>query len=777
MTVAARGFGIGQPVRRVEDRRFITGRGRYIEDLTLPHQAYGQIVLSPHAHAHIRNIDAARALAAPGVICVLTAADLAAQSIGNIPPHFMPEDMGGPKGYRAMRRVLVSDRVRHVGDRVAFVVAETAAQARDAAELLEVDYEPLPAVTQCEQAAAAGAPLVWDEAAGNQVVALQMGNKQAADEAFAKAAHSVKLKIYNNRLVAASMEPRGAVGDYNAADESFTLYTSTQNPHGARSILAQAILHIPESRLRVVAHDVGGGFGMKGDVYPEEALVLLASRQCGRPVKWIATRSESFLTDDFGRDQVIEAEMALNAQGRILGLRSTALHNFGAYVVGAACVPLVFAMRLMPGVYDIPALHVAGRAIFTNTTPTGPYRGAGRPEAAYIIERLMDLAAEKTGLDPLELRRRNYIPPGKFPYRTATGNVFDSGEFLQTHEMTVALADWAGYDARVKQSKADGKLRGRALIYYIEDAGIFNERMELRFDPGGTVTIVAGTFSHGQSHATTYAQCVSEWLGVPFETIRFVQGDTDQVSIGRGTYASRSAVIGGSALKLAAEAVIEKGKAFASFMLEASPGDLSFQDGRYQVVGTDRAVSLVDVAKTAYRPAGLPRELGVGLDGAGTFDGEPPSFPNGCHVCEVEIDPETGMTRLDRYFVVDDAGTIINPLVVHGQVQGGLAQGIGQALLEGVAYDDSGQLISGSFTDYAMPRAEDMADFVLKFNEVPCRTNPLGVKGAGEAGTVGAPPVIINAMLDALRPLGVRSIEMPATPHRVWEAIRAAQAG
>src|SRR3954453_19338224 len=376
------------------------------------------------------------------------------------------------------------------------------------------------------------------------------------------------------------MEPRGALGDYSAADESFTLYTSTQNPHGVRSMLAQAVLHIPESRLRVVAHDVGGGFGMKGDVYPEEALVLLASRHCGRPVKWIATRSESFLTDDFGRDQVIEAEMALDAQGRILGLRSTALHNFGAYVVGAACVPLVFAMRLMPGVYDIPALHVAGRAIFTNTTPTGPYRGAGRPEAAYIIERLMDLAAQKTAIDPLELRRRNYIAPGKFPYKTATGNVFDSGEFLQTHDMTVALADWAGYDARLKQSKADGKLRGRALIYYIEDAGIFNERMEIRFDPSGMVTIVAGTFSHGQSHATTFAQCVSEWLGVPFENIRYIQGDTIQVSFGRGTYASRSAVVGTGALRGAADAIIEKGKGFAGFLMEASAKDIVFEEGR-----------------------------------------------------------------------------------------------------------------------------------------------------------------------------------------------------
>src|SRR3954453_8799054 len=459
------------------------------------------------------------------------------------------------------------------------------------------------------------------------------------------------------------MEPRGALGDYSAADESFTLYTSTQNPHGVRSMLAQAVLHIPESRLRVVAHDVGGGFGMKGDVYPEEALVLLASRHCGRPVKWIATRSESFLTDDFGRDQVIEAEMALDAQGRILGLRSTALHNFGAYVVGAACVPLVFAMRLMPGVYDIPALHVAGRAIFTNTTPTGPYRGAGRPEAAYIIERLMDLAAEKTGLDPLELRRRNYIPPGKFPYKTATGNVFDSGEFLQTHDMTVALADWAGYDARVKQSQADGKLGGRALIYYIEDAGIFNERMELRFDPGGTVTIVAGTFSHGQSHATTYAQLVTQWLGVPFEAILFVQRDTDQVPFGRGTYAARSSMLGGCALKAAADAVVEKAKPMAATLMEAAAGDVEFKDGQFRIVGTDKSMSMMDVAKAFYYRMGVTDKFGVGLEGSGTYATDPPNFPNGCHCCEVEVDMDTGEVRLDRYFAVDDVGLAINPLI------------------------------------------------------------------------------------------------------------------
>ena len=769
-------FGIGQPVRRVEDVRFITGSGRYVDDMALPKQLYGQLVLSQHAHARIKSIDTEAAKKAPGVVLVLTAADLKAAGLGKLPPQFMPEDVGGPKGYRANRNILADDKLRHVGDRVAFVVAETQAQARDAAELVDIDVDILPSVTDLEAAVKPGAPLVWDEAPGNLCVPMMMGNKDATDAAFASAAHKVKVKLVNNRLVANAMEPRGCIGQYSRADDAYTLYTSTQNPHGARQMLAGAVFHLPETKFRVVANDVGGGFGMKGGVYPEEALVLFASKLAGRPVKWNQSRSEGFITDDAGRDQVIEAEMALDANGKITGVRCTALHNFGAYVVGAACVPLVWSLRMMPAVYDVKAMHLASRAIFTNTTPTGPYRGAGRPEATYVIERLIDEAAKASGIDSVELRRRNYIAPDKFPYMTPTGFLYDDGQFAKTTDMALELGDWKGYAGRVEASKKAGKLRGRAAIYYLEDAGVFNDRMEIRFDPSGHCTIVAGTFSHGQSHATTFAQVVSDWLGVPYETIRFVQGDTDQVSFGRGTYGSRSAVVGTGALRGACDVVITKGKAFAAHMLEASAADIQFEAGRFQVVGTDKGVGIQQVAQFAFHPAGIPKELGVGLEGSGTFAPEPPSFPNGCHIAEVEIDPDTGTVRLDRYTVADDVGTVINPLIVDGQIHGGLGQGIGQALTEAVVFDQTGgQMLTGSFTDYAMPRADDMCDFEVTYNEVACKTNPLGVKGCGEAGTVGAPPAIMNAILDALKPLGVKHIDMPATPARVWHAIAAAR--
>jgi carbon-monoxide dehydrogenase large subunit len=770
-------FGIGQPVRRVEDARFLTGSGRYLDDLNQPHQLHGHLLFSPYAHAKIKSIDTSRAEKAPGVACVLTGKDIVAAGLGALPPNFMPEDMGGPKGHRAVRPVLCQDRLRHVGDRVAFIVAETLAQARDAAELIELEVEELPAVTTVEDAIKPGAPQIYEQAPGNLCVPLMFGNKQAADEAFAKAKHTVKLKVENNRLVANAMEPRGAIGVYNAFEDSYTLYTSTQNPHGVRSMLCGPVFKMPETKLRVVANDVGGGFGMKGDTYPEEALVLLAAKRCGRPVKWINGRSDGFVTDDCGRDSIIDAEMAFDDAGRVQAIRATALQNFGAYAVGAAVVTLIYSVKLMTGVYDVPAVHVATKAIFTNTTPMGPYRGAGRPEANYIIERLMDDAAKKLNMDPAEFRRRNYIQNGAFPYKTGTGFIYDSGDFANTADQGLKLADWPGYGKRVEASKKAGKLRGRAMIYYIEDAGIFNERMELRFDPSGMVTIVAGTFSHGQSHATTFAQCVSDWLGVPFENIRFVQGDTDQVSFGRGTYASRSGVVGSGALRAAADAIIDKGKKFAGFLMEASPGDIVFEAGKFKVTGTDKAVTIIDVARTAYRPAGLPKELGMGLEAAGAFAPEPPSYPNGCHLCEVEVDPETGVVTVERYAAVDDVGKVINPLIVDGQIHGGVAQGLGQALLEKAIFDPAGgQLLSGSFTDYGMPRADDMPPaFEVEYNEVLCKTNPLGVKGAGEAGTCGAPPAIMNAILDALQPLGVQHIDMPATPRRVWEAIKAAR--
>jgi carbon-monoxide dehydrogenase large subunit len=774
-------FGIGQPVRRVEDQRFLTGRSRYVDDIQLPHMLHGAVVMSPHAHARIRSIDTAAALASPGVACVLTGEDARRDNLGGIPPLFMPEDMGGPKGYRTFRPLLEPSKARYVGDRVAFVVAASPEEARIAAEKVEVDYEPLPAAVGVEEAAKEGAPRVWDDnAMGNLAFPLMMGNKEATEAAFAKARHVVSIRLHNNRITANSMEPRAAIGDYNPAEETFTLYTSSQNPHGVRSILAGAVFRIPETGLRVISPDVGGGFGMKGDTYPEDGLVLWASRKLGRPVKWVATRSEAMLTDNHGRDQLVSAEMALDENGKILGVRAQALHAVGAYVTNAGVVPVLCALRNIPNVYVVPALLVASRATFTHTTPLGPYRGAGRPEAAYVIERLMDEAARKTGIDPVELRRRNFIPPGAMPYNTtagwtvgaAAGWTYDSGDFARLTDRAIEIADWQGFASRKKESEKKGRVRGRSLIYYLEDSGVFNERMELRFDPSGMVTIVAGTHSHGQGHATTYAQLVSEWLGVPFESIRLVQGDTDAVAFGRGTYASRSAMLGSSALRAAADAIIEKGKGLAAHLMEVAPQDLVFEDGRFVVSGTDKSMPLTEVAKAFFRPVGPTTRFGTGLDASGS-SAAPPTFPNGCHICEAEVDPETGVVEIGRYAVVDDVGRVINPMICHGQIEGALAQGIGQALMENVAFDpESGQMLSASFMDYAMPRAADLPPhYELDFIDVPAKTNPLGVKGVGEAGCVGAPPAVILAILDALRPLGVEHLDMPATPQRVWQAI------
>jgi aerobic carbon-monoxide dehydrogenase large subunit len=776
-------YGIGQPVRRVEDQRFLTGRARYVDDIQLPRMLHGAVLMSPHAHARIVSINTKPALEMPGVHLVLTGQDAKSENLGGIAPLFMPEDMGGPKGYRTFRPILEPAKVRYVGDRVAFVVADTPELARIAAERVEVEYEPLPAVVNVEDAAKDGAPKVWDDnAMGNVAFPLMMGNKEATDAAFAKAKHAVSVRLYNNRITANALEPRAALGDF--ANDAYTLYTSTQNPHGVRSMLANAVFKLPENGFRVISPDVGGGFGMKGDTYPEDALVLWASRRLGRPVKWVATRTESLLGDNHGRDQLVNAEMALDENGKILAIRMQALHSVGSCVTNAGVVPVLCALRNIPNVYVVPAMLVAAKAMFTHTTPLGPYRGAGRPEAAYVTERLMDEAARKLGIDAVEIRRRNYISPAAMPHNTtagwtvgaAAGWTYDSGEFAKLTDRCLEISDWKGFSSRKQNSEKNGKLRGRALIYYLEDSGVFNERMELRFDPGGNVTIVAGTHNHGQGHATTYAQLVSDWLGVPFDKIRLVQGDTDAVSFGRGTYASRSAMLGGSALKAAADAIIEKAKPLAAHLMEVSPKDLEFVDGKFSVSGTDRAMPLVDVAKAAHRPAGPTTRFGTGLDASGSSNA-PPTFPNGCHACEVEIDPDTGVVEIGRYAVVDDVGRVINPMICHGQIEGALAQGIGQALMENVAFDrESGQMLSASFADYAMPRAADLpAHYELDFIDVPAKTNPLGVKGVGEAGCVGAPPAVMNAILDALRPLGVQHLDMPATPRRVWEALQKAK--
>jgi aerobic carbon-monoxide dehydrogenase large subunit len=616
-------FGIGQPVPRLEDPRFITGRGRYVDDIDMPLQCYGVLVMSPHAHARIKNIDTAAAKAAPGVLAVLTGADAEADKMGSLVP-IMPEDMGGPKGYRTLRPILSSGKVRAVGDRVAFVVAETVQQARDAAELIAVDYEPLPAVVVLEDAVKPGAPIIWDGAPNNVAVALMMGSKEATDAAFAGAKHVVSLKLVNNRVSANSIEPRAAIGQYHPDNESYTLYATSQNPHGHRAHVAGDVLKVPQVKLRVISPDVGGGFGMKGAVYPEDALVLWASRRCGgRPVKWVSTRSEAFLGDSHGRDQVVTGELALDEHGKALGLRVDALHDMGSHVFDASMVVPLFALKLAPGVYQIPAVYAAGRAVLTNTPPLQPYRGAGRPEATYLIELLLDRAAHVIGIDPIEIRRRNFVPPSAMPHKLHSGIAFDSGEFMRVMDECLKLADWSGFPKRAAESKKNGRLRGRGIGYFIEEAAIFNDRMTIRFDPSGTLMILAGTHSHGQGHQTVYAQMVHEWLGVPLNSISFIQGDTNEVAVGRGTYGSRSMHVGGNALKRAADAIIEKAKPMAAMMLEAAASDLEFKDGSFHIVGTDRALPLTAVAQSLHRPMFLPPQFEVGLEASGTFAAEP----------------------------------------------------------------------------------------------------------------------------------------------------------
>jgi carbon-monoxide dehydrogenase large subunit len=765
-------FGIGQPVARKEDPRFLTGRGRYVADLDFVHEAQAVFVFSPHAHARIRAIDKAAAEAMPGVFAVLTGADWAADGLGTLDPEVMPEDMGGPKGYRTRRPPLAQGRVRHVGERIAIVIAATETLARDAAELVAVEYEVLPAAVTVEDAVRAGAPAVHDEAAGNTAFTLAMGNADAVEPAFARAHHITRLSLRNHRLTAVTIEPRGCIGDYDPGTRRWTLHTSTQNVHGTRQTLAHQILHVPESRIRVVARDVGGGFGMKGNLYPEEAVVLWAARRVGRPVKWIPSRSEALLGDYQGRDQQVAAELALDAEGKFLGLRWTGSHNIGAYIEGAGAIPILFSLKLATTVYDIPAVQVTSRLVFTNTTPTVPYRGAGRPEAVYIMERLVDQAAREMGIDPAELRRKNLIRPDAYPFATRTGWTYDSGNYAAALEKCQALADWHGYPGRRAASAAAGRCRGRGLTYYVDNTGIFNERIELRFDPSGELTILAGTLSHGQGHETTYAQMAADWLGLPEDKIHLAQADTDEIAIGRGTYASRSMMIGGSALRAAADEVIERGKRFAAHFMEADAADIAFADGAFTIAGTDRSMPIMQLAQMSFTPVGLPSELGVGLQGAGAFSSDVPSFPNGCHICEVEIDPETGWVAVDRYTAVDDCGTVVNPLLAKGQIHGGVAQGAGQALLEEVVYDRDGQLLTGSLMDYGIPRADTLPRFAVDFSPVPSPTNPLGAKGVGEGGAVAGTPTVMNAILDALAPLGVGDVPMPAIPERIWRALR-----
>ena len=773
-------FGIGQPVRRVEDQRFITGRGNFVDDVVMDRQAHGALVLSPHAHARIKSMDISAAEAAPGVLCVLTGKDALSDKIGGLPPYFLPVAWGGPPAFSTTRPILIADRVRCIGDRVAFVVAETAAQARDAADLVQVEYDVLPCIVDVEMAARDDAPKVWDECnTGNVSVRLQFGDSAATDAAFAQAKHKVSLRVENNRVAASSLEPRAANGHFDAGTGTFTLYTTSQDPHSVRHALAEQIFNLPETSFRVISPDVGGGFGMKSNVYPDDILVCWASRRCGRPVKWTATRSEALLLDTQAREQIVTGELALDADGRILALRSKALQAIGGYYTAAMTAPLFFSLFFITSVYDIKTIDISTAGVFTHTPPVSVYRGAGRPEAIYLMERLIEAAARETGIDQVTIRKRNLIPPSALPYETVTHQHYDSGDFPGLLDKALVNSDWQGYATRAKESAARGVLRGRSVTPYIELGGVFNDRMEIRFDPGGTLSIFAGTHSHGQGHATAFAQLVSQWLGVPFESIRYVQGDTQQVSFGRGTFAARSSMVGGGALRQAADNIIARGKLMAAVLLEAGADDIVFEAGLYKVAGTDKAIPLTAVAKAFFAPAGPVLQFGLGLEASGTYSGVPggaPNYPNGCQVCEVEVDPQTGDVRIDRFTVVDDLGMIINPLICEGQIHGAIAQGAGQALREKVMIDpSSGQLQSGSFMDYGLPRAADFPHFESELVEIPAKTNPLGVKGIGESGTVGAPAAIVNAVLDAVRPAGVRDLSMPLTPNRVWAALQAAR--
>jgi len=763
-------FAIGQSVSRFEDPRLLKGGGRYVGDMVLPGMVFGQVLRSPHAHARIRSIDLSRARAAPGVLAILTGADWQASGWGNLP---VPGGLKRRDGsvFRPPYPALVKDRVRFVGDYVAFVVAQSQHQALDAAELIAVDYEPLPACVSTAEATAKGAPRVWDECPDNVGFVQLFGDKAATDAAIARADHVVRHRFVINRVTAASMEPRGCLGDYDATQDRYTIYTTLQRTHPFRSELA-LILKVPESRIRVVAGDIGGSFGMKSAVYNEVALVLLASKHVGRPVKWTSTRSESFLCDAQARDNVTEAALALDKDGTFLGLRVHTVAAIGAYLQ-TGMQAFTGNIGTLAGVYRTPAIHADVTAVFTHTNPVRPYRGNGRPEAAYVIERLVDLAADDLAIDPSELRRRNYIVPEAMPFKTGLTFTYDSGEFEKSMNMALELADVAGFERRRAQARARGKLRGIGLSNTIERAAAQGfEGAEIRFDKSGAATLLTGSVTQGQGHETIFKQIMCDRLGLDPGEVHYIQGDTDQVFVGEGTGGSRSATIGGSAVAEAAERITNKGKHIAAHLLKLGADEISFTDGVFSSPKTNRTLTIKDVAKEAMEPASLPQGVDVGLIATATYAAPVQNFPNGCHICELEVDADTGEVEIVRYSVVDDVGTVINPLLLKGQIVGGVAQGVGQILMEDIRFDEDGQNLTASFMDYAMPRATDISAVDIKSNPVPTRTNPLGVKGAGEAGCVGAMPAVANALVDALSHLGVRHVEMPATPERMWRAIK-----
>jgi len=772
MNESTRRYGEAQAPGRTEDLHLLTGRGRFTSDINRPAQAYGVFVRAPHAHAEIVSVDSAAARAMPGVLGVFTEKDL--QAFGAIPCMMAPPGRDGQEPIKPPRHPLARGRIRHVGEPVALVVAESEAAALDAAEQVAVDYRVLPAVTDVEAAIAQGAPLLWPEAPGNIALDYADGDADAVERAFAQATHVVRLKVVNNRLAVCTMEPRAAIAEFDEASGRYTLRTGSQGVTAMRDVLAKAILRIPPDKLRVVSGDVGGGFGMKTQPYPEYPPLLHAARALGRPVKWTASRSESFLTDNQARDSVMDAALALDADYRFLALKVEALSNMGAYLSAAG---LGIATRnmawCMAGVYDTPAIRLEVKCLFTNTAPIGPYRGAGRPEASYIIERIVDQAAAELDIDRIELRRRNLIGPAAMPYHTPVTQIYDSGAFEAILDAARAMADWDGFPARRDDARKRGRYRGIGLACFIEHAGArLGESARIRFGADGIVTVYSAAQSQGQGHFTSFAQVVAERLGIPFEQVRIVEGDSDVVPNGGQTTGSRSMAVCGGAMMAACDKAIETGKAIAAHLLEASVRDVTYGGGSFRIAGTDKSLSLQSVAAgagTGDWPAEVPRSLDTDLD----YEADAPTYPNGCHICEVEIDPETGRVTLERYAGVDDVGRVINPLIVDGQMHGGVVQGVGQALGEHCVYEAaSGQLLSGSFMDYTMPRADDMPSFDFEYHPVPCRTNPLGVKGAGESGTIGALPTVANAIMDALRQAGAEAFDMPATPTRIWSLLQ-----
>jgi carbon-monoxide dehydrogenase large subunit len=766
-------FGIGQPVARKEDPYLVAGHGRYTDDVDLAEQAYGVVLRSPYAHGVLRGIEIAAARAAPGVLGVYTGADLAAY--GPILCKLPLKNQDGSPLFAPPRPVFATGKVRYVGEPLALVVAESLHAAQDAAELIELDIDPLPAISDAQAALAADAPRLHDEQP-NLCLDWRFGDHAAAERAFAHAAHVTRLRLVSNRVVVAAMEPRAAVADYDAASGRFTLHVGCQGVFGLRRSLAEDLLKIELERVHVLTGNVGGSFGMKSAAYPEYVAILHAARALGRPVKWCDARSGSFLSDQHGRGTAVEAELALDGEGNFLAVRVHNLADMGAYLTAfGPAMPAINMQKNLPSLYRTPVVAIRTRCAFTNTVPIGPYRGAGRPEANYVMERLVDAAARETGHDPVELRRRNLIPAGAMPFTAASGLAYDSGDFAAVLDDGLAKADWAGFSERRRQSETRGRLRGRGLACYLEVTAPSNPEMGgIRFDEDGRVTVITGTLDYGQGHASPFAQVLADRLGVPFELIDLVQGDSDRLLAGGGTGGSRSIMSSGKAIVEASAEVIDKGRRLAGHFLEAAVADITFDGGEFRIAGTDRAIPLLELGARTRAARDLPADLPESLDTALVAEGPPSAFPNGCHIAEVEIDLETGVVELQRYTAVDDFGNLVNPMLAEGQVHGGVAQGIGQALTEQAVYDSVGQLLTGSFMDYALPRADGVPPIEVGFHPVPATSNPLGVKGCGEAGVTGALPAVMNAVVDALAGHGITHLDMPATPEKIWVALRAA---